>query len=240
VSDPIRHTAAAQSRSLIRSLVLDPALLFGRALFPEALVVVVFPEAGRSNGGIFPPLTTVATLLYPVLSDDPSHRGAVARLLARRAARGLPPCLPDTDVDCKARHRPPGSLLPRLVRGGIPARLWGKALAADPGLAEDRKSGHRCNAACAAALAGCGQGPARARARVWLAAELAAWLKLIRSGTPWDRKTVVQTLRHWQGDADLAGVRDEAKYGTLPFAELEAWLGLWAEFGALLQKAKTR
>ena len=74
------------------------------------------------------------------------------------------------------------------------AKLWADALDADPKLAEDRQAQHRYNAACAAALAGCGQGkddPApddaakaklREQARAWLQAELAAWTKLVESG----------------------------------------------------------
>ncbi len=38
------------------------------------------------------------------------------------------------------------------------ARLWAEALAADPKLGDDRRDNHRYNAACAAALAGCGRG----------------------------------------------------------------------------------
>ena len=38
------------------------------------------------------------------------------------------------------------------------ARFWAEALEADPKLGDDRRAGHRYNAACAAALAGCGQG----------------------------------------------------------------------------------
>jgi Transposase DDE domain len=116
VSDPTRPTAAAQFRGLFRSLVLDPDLLFGQVFSAEALAVAVACEAGRSCGRIFTPLVTVATFLSQVLSDDHSCRAAVARLLAWRAARGLPPCSPDTGAYCKARRRLPESLLPRLVR----------------------------------------------------------------------------------------------------------------------------
>jgi Transposase DDE domain len=116
VSDPTPATAAAQFRSLFRSLVLDPDLLFGQTFSPEALAVAVACEAGRSCGRIFTPLVTVATFLAQVLSDDHSCRAAVARLLAWRAARGLPPCSPDTGAYCKARRRLPEGLLPRLVR----------------------------------------------------------------------------------------------------------------------------
>ena len=61
MSDPTPASTAAQFRSLFRSLVLDPALLFGRAFSPEALAVAVACEAGRPFGRIFTPLVTVAT-----------------------------------------------------------------------------------------------------------------------------------------------------------------------------------
>jgi hypothetical protein len=59
---------------------------------------------------------TTAVFLPQVLFDDHSCRGAVARLLARRAARRLPACSPDAGGYCKARKRLPEALLPRLVR----------------------------------------------------------------------------------------------------------------------------
>ena len=59
---------------------------------------------------------TVAVFLSQVSSDDHSCRGAVARLLAWRVARGLPACSPDAGGYCKARQRLPEALLPRLVR----------------------------------------------------------------------------------------------------------------------------
>ena len=71
---------------------------------------------GKTGDRIFTPLVTLATFLSQVLSDDHSCRAAVARLLAWRAARGLPPCSPDTGGYCKARQRLPEALLPRLVR----------------------------------------------------------------------------------------------------------------------------
>ena len=43
-------------------------------------------------------------------------------------------------------------------RYSLAARLWGEAFEADPNLAEDRQAHYRYNAACAATLAGCGQG----------------------------------------------------------------------------------
>ena len=90
------------------------------------------------------------------------------------------------------------------------ARLWAEALASDPKLGDDRQAGHRYNAACAAALAAAGQGKdepppddaakakLRRQALDWLKAELTAWTKLLESGPPQARPTVVQTLQHWK------------------------------------------
>src|SRR5262245_63619795 len=61
-------------------------------------------------------MVTLAAFLGQVLSDDHSCQAAVDRLIAWRAARGLPACSADTGGYCKARQRLPEALLPRLVR----------------------------------------------------------------------------------------------------------------------------
>ncbi len=131
------------------------------------------------------------------------------------------------------------------------ARLYAAALSAHPALAGDRRAQHPYHAACAAALAGCGQGKddpppddvARTRLRRealdWLRAERSAWAKLLDSGPPQARPLVVQTLQHWKADADLAGVRDPDALVKLPEAEREDWQSLWAEVDALLRRART-
>jgi hypothetical protein len=116
MSDPNRGGSAAQFRSLFRSLVLDPELLFQHVLSAEHLAAAVAQEVGKSCDRIFTPLVTVCTFLAQVLGDDQSCRAAVARLLAWRTAQGLPPCSADTGGYCKARQRLPESLLPRLAR----------------------------------------------------------------------------------------------------------------------------
>ncbi len=50
-------------------------------------------------------------------------------------------------------------------------------------------------------------------------------------------KAVLRTLRHWQTDKDLSGVRDAESLAKLPAEEQEAWKQLWAEVGKLLEKA---
>jgi serine/threonine-protein kinase len=128
-------------------------------------------------------------------------------------------------------------------------RLWAEALDADPRLADDRRAGHRYNAACAAALAAAGQGKGdpppddaaraklRAQALGWLQAELAIWSRMLGSGLPQARPVVRQTLQHWQADPDLAGVRDAEELAKLPAAERAAWRALWADIDARLRAA---
>src|SRR4051795_474440 len=116
MSDPNHGGSAAQFRSLFRSLVLDPGLLFNHVLSAEHLAAAVAREVGKTCDRIFTPVVTLCTFLAQVLSDDHSCRAAVARLLAWRTAHGLSECSADTGGYCKARQRLPEALLPRLVR----------------------------------------------------------------------------------------------------------------------------
>jgi serine/threonine-protein kinase len=132
------------------------------------------------------------------------------------------------------------------------ARLYADAFAADPQLAVDLRAGHRYNAACCASLAAAGQGTdapkpddkGRARLRRqaldWLRADLALWGKELEGNTPQARAGVTRALRHWRQGADLAGVRDPAALATLPEANRADWQRLWADVGALLQRAQEK
>jgi hypothetical protein len=129
------------------------------------------------------------------------------------------------------------------------AGLYAGAFATDPKLADDLEAGHRYNAACEAALAGAGQGDdaakldetAKARLRKqaldWLRADLALWTKLNDTGPPASRSAVEPTMKHWQKDGDLAGIRDAAALAKLPAEERAACEKLWADVTALLKKA---
>jgi tetratricopeptide (TPR) repeat protein len=129
------------------------------------------------------------------------------------------------------------------------ARFWAQAIAANPRLGDDRRSQHRYNAACAAALAGTSQGKddprpdeaARAKLRSqaldWLQSELAAWTKVLEAGPPAVRPTIVQTLQHWKQDSDLAGVREADALAKLPEGERKQWQALWADVDAKLGRA---
>jgi tetratricopeptide (TPR) repeat protein len=127
------------------------------------------------------------------------------------------------------------------------ARFYEEAFAAQPNLADDPATGHRYNAACAAALAGCGQGQdagpvdegERARLRRqaldWLRADLTARKQLLEKQPEQARASVQETLRHWQRDADFAGVRGHA-LDKLPEAERQLWRQLWEDVGQTLTK----
>jgi hypothetical protein len=131
------------------------------------------------------------------------------------------------------------------------ARLYADALAADPPLADDLQKGHRYNAACSAARAAAGQSEdaatidtkekarLRKQALDWLRDDLALHTKQLASGEPAERKAAQETLRHWQQDSDLAGIRDTAALVKLPAEERAACAKLWADVAALLKKAET-
>jgi tetratricopeptide (TPR) repeat protein len=133
---------------------------------------------------------------------------------------------------------------------GAAARLYEEAFAADPKLAEDPSSSNRYNAACAAALAGCGQGvnadkiDASARGRLrhqaldWLRADRSAWDRLLEKAPDKVRQVIVQTLQHWLKDPDLAGVRGPQALATLSESESRLWQTLWDEVADTLTRAQ--
>jgi tetratricopeptide (TPR) repeat protein len=128
-------------------------------------------------------------------------------------------------------------------------KVLADAFAADPKVADDVKSDHRYNGVCSAALAGTGRAEDAAwlddkeRARLrqqaldWLRAELVSLEKLLTTGKPEDREYVADSLRHWQHDPDLAGLRNAA-ITELPATERDAWKKLWSDVQALLQKSQ--
>jgi serine/threonine-protein kinase len=128
------------------------------------------------------------------------------------------------------------------------AGYYAEAFAAEQELAEDPKTQNRYNAACAAALAGCGRGEGAARlddaerarlrrqALTWLRADLTAWRQLLEKEPGKARASVLRALRNWQQLPDLAGVRGDA-LAQLPEAERQTWQQLWADVEQVLRKA---
>jgi hypothetical protein len=128
----------------------------------------------------------------------------------------------------------------------------GSATLASPSKRNTRSSsGHRFNAARAAALAGSGHGDDVARlekpelaglrkqARDWLRLDLAAWAQKVDNGTEADRIHARKTLAPWQDDRDLAGLRDADALEKLPQSERQECQALWQEIGDLLRRAET-
>jgi serine/threonine-protein kinase len=132
------------------------------------------------------------------------------------------------------------------------AGFYTGAFAADADLADNLQRQYRYNAARAAALAAAGKGQdaakleAKERMRLrkqalgWLQDDLAAWTRLAEKGPAKARAIVERTLRHWQKDPDLAGLRDAAALAKLPEEEQKAWRKLWAEVQAVLKKAQEK
>jgi tetratricopeptide (TPR) repeat protein len=132
------------------------------------------------------------------------------------------------------------------------ARFYGEAFAAQPRLADDLGAGHRYDAACSAAQAGCGQGQdadrpdhdGRARLRRlaldWLRADLNAWRRRLDQESDMVRPKLVQQMRHWQGDPALAGVREPEALARLPEVEQRAWREFWAGVASTLAQGLAR
>ena len=103
--------------------------------------------------------------------------------------------------------------------------------------------------ACAAALAGSGQGVDagqldgielidwRKQALQWLRADLEAYSKLLALGDPNERRRAQERLRSWRSEPALAGLRDATAVALLPADEQESCKRLWAEVQAMLAKA---
>jgi tetratricopeptide (TPR) repeat protein len=130
------------------------------------------------------------------------------------------------------------------------ARFYADAFAADPKLAEDLQTSNRYNAACAAALAGCGKGAdtvgqedkdkarLRTQALQWLRADLILLRRRAESDKVVPRQQATATLSRWLKDPDFVGVRPGQKRIAMPAEERAAWDALWADVKATLALAR--
>jgi hypothetical protein len=73
----------------------------------------------------------------------------------------------------------------------------------------------------------------------WLRADLARWSEVIASGPPSAQIVSRRTLTHWKCDLDLAPVREPDELAKLPEDERAAFVALWNELDALLDRAAT-
>jgi len=105
-------------------------------------------------------------------------------------------------------------------------------------------------AARCAALAGCGLGKDgatlgdsertwwRKQAREWLRADVAVWSRTLDRGCRAACDVVTKLLTRWQGDSDLAGLRDPSALEKLSADERAECLALWKDIAALLNRAQ--
>jgi serine/threonine protein kinase/tetratricopeptide (TPR) repeat protein len=147
--------------------------------------------------------------------------------------------------DCPWAHR--GWALHTQGKPAADVRFFTEAFVVAPKLATDLGAPTRYNAACYAALAGCGQAQDAAglddaeRARLrrqaldWLRADLTAWGQFLDKEPDQSGMRAQQTLRMWQQDADFAGLRGGA-LARLPETERQAWQQLWADVEQTLNR----
>jgi hypothetical protein len=125
-------------------------------------------------------------------------------------------------------------------------RWFAEAFSAEPTLLTGRPRRLRHNAACAAVLAGCGQGrdaadldetsraAFRRQALGWLRAELEVRRRLVET----DPAGCRVGMEHWLQDPEFAGVRGPEALDRLPAAERQAWQQLWADVAATRARAQ--
>jgi serine/threonine protein kinase len=161
----------------------------------------------------------------------------------------------------KGKHKP-GSVaeylalaalcnLPFERRHAAAAGFYAEAFAVQPNLASDLTMSYRYDAACSAALAGCGlssdaagldntgKAKLRVQALEWLKADLALWSGEHDSwmgSLPPARRKRENMLRHWRSDRDLLSVRYAGVLATMPATERDGWVKLWGEVENLLKK----
>ena len=194
----------------------------------------------------------------------PRTRGGPRTALASPSARWVRECERLVELDGKLSGILEGKTTPaspderielavlcslkRLHRAAV--RFYEEAFAAKPALAINPDAFHRYNAACAAALAGCGQGKdadkldgmergrLRRQALDWLRADLDDWRRLLDEKPDKIRTAIVELMRHSLDDLDFAGVRGPQALAKLPEAEREPWQKLWDDVANTLARAQ--
>jgi serine/threonine protein kinase/Flp pilus assembly protein TadD len=130
----------------------------------------------------------------------------------------------------------------------VAAQYYVEKAAADPKFAESFDLMNRHNAACQAALAGCGKGDGaklddverarlRRQAHDWLRANLLAWGRILEK-QPEQARAHLERPCAWLQDHDYDGVRGNA-LTKLPEAEEKAWRQLWADADQFVARVKS-
>jgi serine/threonine-protein kinase len=263
---PDRAEALGRSHEYYEFFRLAKGLAeYRRGRYAEALAILEATSITNAQRKLTEPLVlarlgrrdeALAVLNAILVETDWSGAGWVAHdvwiaHVLRREAEAL--ILPDVDAWLKGDSQPrrPEDWLALAsvcrARGlyATGAQRFAEALRADLKPANDVMAWPRFNAACLAALAGCGRGKdagqlgerervrLRKKALAWLRADLAAWAKIAEAPAGHDRTR--STLLHWQEDAELAGIRDTKEVAKLSAAEQAECRKLWADVKALLK-----
>jgi Transposase DDE domain len=123
---PAHGRLRRQIDTLRREFLQEGGLPFADVLSPGCLAGALAEIRRPWKDRIYTPLVTLWAFLGQVLNADQSCRAAVARLIAHRAAAGLPPCSSDTGGYCQARKRLPErfvAAVARLVGRNLDARV---------------------------------------------------------------------------------------------------------------------
>ncbi len=272
------EAAIAECREAIRQ---NPSCVFGCDALGNALVyagrsdeaIAVFRQAIRLDPR-FPPLHVglgrallaggqfEAALDAASQSDAPApwpqrdtDRASLVRTAERMIALAarLPALLRGDDRPVNAEeHADFARLCSFRQLYASSARLWSEAFAAQPDLADLAGAENRYQAACAAALAGCGRGhdavPPDSVARKRLRGQAAHWIKTaltdcavrLEKATPVERFEVAKRLGRWRVDPALAGLRDESALAALDAVERQTLRDLWDGIEALQEQARRR
>src|SRR5262249_11379811 len=200
---PEAEKCLCQARDLQRRLVKD------------------FPDEPDYHAALGSTLNNLATLMKgrgQLAESRPVLEEAIAQ---QQAALKIKPQHPVFRQDLRMHYMNLGDTLVRMGEHAAALRLYGDTFARLPELADDLQFQPRYNAACVAALVGCGQGKnadhtdAKERARLrhqaleGLRADLAAYRRLLDKQPDKPHRGVAERMQHWQQDKDFAGVRGD-------------------------------
>jgi tetratricopeptide (TPR) repeat protein len=138
------------------------------------------------------------------------------------------------------------------VRGhyATAVEFYAKAFVASKELADDCRTGHRFNAACAAALAAAGKGNDaagradsqkrswRRQTHEWLERDLEHWTELISAGGAGGSVEAGWFLTSCREAAELASLRGQRAIDLLPPDERDEWRTLWRHVDELIEQSR--
>jgi tetratricopeptide (TPR) repeat protein len=191
-----------------------------------------------------------------VIALDPDHQADRENLaLVRRMAALLPrlddvlggrtsPSTPAEAVEFATLCRQPFR-----DQHAAAVRLFDRAFADEPKLADDLANANRYDAACSAALAGSGLGAdapidptaraaLRGQALAWLRERLAVKARQAASDNPADRQMAAGGLGGWLDEGVLVTVRPGSAAFDLPADERAGWESFWDDVRATLDAAR--